>query len=405
MDEFRRGWTIVLGAAIGTAFGISALPFYTLGVFVKPVGAEFGWDRATVQSGFSAQMLALVVVGWAYGLAIDRFGPRRVALASIVGLALGFAAVATTTGLAHWYLGWALVALLGGGTSPIAWTRGVADWFDKARGAALGLALVGTGLTGLVAPPLLVGLIEVRGWRAGYWAMAAALLLVALPLVALLFRDRAGGVTTGTVPPREGLSPREALRSYRFAVLLIVFFAITFCVGGIIPNLVPLFTDGGLTPAEAAGVASLAGLAVIVGRVAAGFLIDRFWAPGVALAFLAAPALACLILAQPVLPPGPMLALAALSVGLAAGAEFDLIAFLVSRYFGMRHYGLIYSLQMVAMLLAGGLAPPVFGRFFDATGSYAAVLWPCAAVFLAAPLLLLTLGRYPDRRVWAPAPA
>jgi predicted MFS family arabinose efflux permease len=168
---------------------------------------------------------------------------------------------------------------------------------------------------------------------------------------------------------------------------------------------VPLFTDGGLTPAAAAGLASLTGLAVIVGRVAAGFLVDRFWAPGVAFAFLAAPAFACLILAQPVLPPPALLGVAALTIGLAAGAEFDLIAFLVSRYFGMRHYGVIYSVQMVAMLLAGGIAPPVFGRAFDATGSYSALLWPCAIVFVAAPLLLLTLGRYPDSRAWRPAPA
>lgn len=395
-DEFRRGWRIIAAGAVGTAFGISALPFYTLGVFVKPVAAEFGWDRATVQAGFSMQMLALVFVGWLFGMATDRFGPRRVALLSQAGLAIGFAAVATASSLAHWLFAWALVAILGGGTSPISWTRGIADWFDRARGAALGLALVGTGLTGLFAPPILTEVVERWGWRSGYWAMAAAILLIAMPLVALLFRDRPAAEHAQEQRHDTGMPPREAFHSYRFAVLLIVFAAITFGVGGVIPTLVPLFTDRGLTPATAATLASFAGLAVIIGRVTAGFLIDRYWAPGVAFAFLIVPALACLVLAQPVLPPLWLAALSAGLVGLAAGAEFDLIAYLVSRYFGMRHYGLLYSVQMVAMLFAGGLAPPVFGWFFDQSGSYAPILYACSGLFVAAPALLLTLGRYPE---------
>lgn len=402
-SELRRGWRIVLAGAIGTAFGISALPFYTLGVFVKPVGAEFGWGRATVQAGFSVQMLALVLVGWAYGLAADRIGPRRVALLSQVGLAIGFAAVATTTNLVHWYLAWALVAFLGGGTSPISWTRGIADWFDKARGAALGLALVGTGVTGLLAPPLLSAVVAEHGWRAGYWLMSAAILILAVPAVFVLFRDRPQTDRTNRPEAGDALSAREAFLSYRYLVLLIVFSAITFGVAGIIPNLVPLLTDRGLDPRTAATLSGFAGLAVIAGRVLAGFLIDRFWAPAVAFVFLSVPALACLVLAQPGLPPLALAALCAALVGLAAGAEFDLIAFLISRYFGMRHYGLLYSNQMVAMLFAGGLAPPLFGFIYASAGSYAPILYASAGLFIAAPLLLFTLGRYPAAAPYATA--
>lgn len=404
-DEFRRGWRIVAAAAVGTAFGISALPFYTLGVFVKPIGAEFGWSRETVQWGFSVQMLGMLAVGWLYGLQTDRKGARRVALVSMVGLAIGFAALSFTSGLTGWYAGWFLVALLGAGTSPVTWTRGVNNWFDKGRGAALGLALLGTGVTGLVAPPLVTLIIASSGWRSAYLAIAAGIVLIALPVVWLFFRERES-------PPEEearmlsaGASPREAFSDYRFYVLLVVFAAITFGVGGIIPNLVPLLTDRGLGPAEAAGYASMAGLAVIIGRVVAGFLLDRFWAPAVAFLFLTLPAISCLVLAQPDLPSPVLIGLSAALVGLAAGAEFDLIAFIVSRYFGMRNYGLIYSIQTVALLLAGGLAPPVFGRIYDASGSYASILYVSAALFLLAPLLLFTLGRYPNLAARAPSGA
>jgi predicted MFS family arabinose efflux permease len=246
-----------------------------------------------------------------------------------------------------------------------------------------------------VAPPLVTAIIAEWGWRAAYLAISAGILLIAVPVVWLLFRDREAPPAHEAAMLAAGATARQAFASYRFYILFIVFGAITFGVGGIIPNLVPLLTDRGLEPAQAAGYASMAGLAVILGRVIAGFLLDRFWAPGVAFVFLAVPAVSCFILAAPGLPAPLLIGVAAALVGLAAGAEFDLIAFMVSRYFGMRNYGLLYSIQVVALLFAGGLAPPLFGRIYDVTGSYNVILYVCAGLFIVSPLLLLLLGRYP----------
>lgn len=394
-QEFKEGWTIVMASIVGVAFGITALPFYTLGVFVKPVSAEFGWGREAVQWGFAAQMFGLALVGWIYGGAVDRHGARRIALLSQIGLGLSLVALALTSSLAHWYIGWLLIAFLGAGTSPITWTRGISDWFDAGRGAALGLGLLGSGLTGLFAPPLVAGVIAAYGWRAGYAALGASVIVIALPLVWLLFKDRRmpAPVGRGRVV-LDGIDRKTALRDYRFWVMLVVFALVTFAVGGLIPNLVPMLTDRGISQGEATGYASLAGLAVIVGRVGAGFLLDRFWAPAVALVFLMLPAIACLTLwlgsDSPVL-----LGLSAALIGLAAGAEFDLVAYMASRYFGMRHYGFIYAIQMVGMLFFGGLGPPVFGRIYDSVGSYDPALLIAGGIFVVTPLLLLTMGRYP----------
>jgi predicted MFS family arabinose efflux permease len=177
--------------------------------------------------------------------------------------------------------------------------------------------------------------------------------------------------------------------------MALVFAAVSFGVGGLIPNLVPLLTDRGLSAAEAAGYAALLGVTVILGRVTAGFLVDRFWAPAVGIAFLSVPALACVALTGSTLPSGVATGLAAALVGLAAGAEFDLVAYLCARYFGMRRYGLLYALQSVFLMVAAGVAPLVFARTFDATGSYDAALWTAAALFAVTPWFLLTLGRYP----------
>ncbi|WP_448585304.1 MFS transporter [Thermaurantiacus sp.] len=393
--EFRLGWPAVLAGLIGVMFGISALPFYTLGLFVRPLAETFGWSREAIQWGFTMQMLGMLAIAWAYGLLTDRWGARRVALLSQAGLGLGFFAVAAVQSLPQWYAAWFLVALLGAGTSPITWTRGVAGWFDAARGTALGLMLAGTGITAVIAPPLVTAIVEAQGWRAGYMAIGAGVLLLALPLVALLFRDAPASTPSRAETPKPGMSRRAAFASRNFWVMLIVFFLVTFAVSGIIPALVPLLVDRGFAPAEAALFASLVGAAVIAGRIVAGILLDRFWAPAVAAAFLFLPAASCLLLALGgAVSPG-VVGLAVILVGLAAGAEFDIVAYMVSRYFGMLHYGLVYSQLMMGMLVGGGFGPPIFGRVFDQTGSYTPILLAAAVIFLVAPLLLLTLGRYP----------
>lgn len=393
-QEFARGWRVIMGGAIGAAFSISALPFYTLGVFLKPIAAATGWSREAIQWGFAVQMLGILSVTWIWGAAIDRYGARPVALVSQVGLGVGLMILPlVATSITGWYLGWLLVAAMGAGTGQVTWTRGISGWFDKARGAALGVALVGTGVTAVVSPPAVTAIIGRGGWAMGYHLLGASVLVIAIPLVALLFRDApapAGGHATLT-----GASRAEALRDRRFWTMLLAFTAVTFGVAGIIPNLVPLLTDRGLDPATAALYAGFAGLSVMFGRVVAGFLLDRYWAPAVALGFLSVPALACFLLSGTALPSGPVIALAVTLVGLAAGAEFDLIAFMAGRYFGMKNYGFIYGVLIGGVLAATGLAPPVFGHIHGVTGSYDTALIAAGIIFLTAPLLLLTLGKYP----------
>ena len=392
--EFQRGWPIIVGGAIGAAFSISALPFYTLGVFLKPVAAATGWSREAIQWGFAVQMLGVLLVTWAWGAAIDRFGARPVALLSMVGLGGGLIALPfIATSLYGWYAGWMLVALLGSGTGQVTWTRGISGWFNKARGAALGLALFGTGIAAVIAPPAMTAVIAARDWQTAYMLLGGSVIVLALPMVAWLFRD--APAPAAGAPALSGATRQEALRDRRFWTMLLVFSAVTFGVAGVIPNLVPLLTDRGLDPATAALYAGFAGLSVMGGRVIAGVLLDRFWAPLVAVGFLAIPAIACFLLIGDSLPPGPVIGLAATLVGLAAGAEFDLIAFMAGRYFGMKNYGFIYGVQIGGVLAATGLAPPIFGHIHGVYGSYDPALIGAGVVFLVAPLLLLTLGGYP----------
>lgn len=400
-NEFLRdhAWRVVLAAWFGMALSLTALPFYSLGIFAKPLALEFGWSRSVIQSGITFSTLGVICSAWGTGWLIDRFGVRPVALASQAGLALGFLGMAAQSGHPGWWqANWFVLALLGVGTTPLTWSRGIGGWFDKRRGMAIGLALSGTGATALLAPPLHNALVAAHGWRMGYVAIAATIVLLGMPAVWLLFRyppAQTGSAAPGTAaakaaPQGEGLTLAQALRTRHFWIMLASFAAISATVAGMIPNLVPMLTDAGLSMADAARYASLLGLNVILGRLLAGWLLDRFWAPAVALALLMPPALACWLLANQTWP-----ALAVMLIGLAGGAEFDLIAYLCLRYFGTRQYGQIYAWQWAGFSLATGLGPLAFGLSFDQTGSYRLALGISAALLLAGPLLLFAMGRYP----------
>ena len=399
-NEFRRdnAWRIVLAAAVGCAFGLTALPYYTLGMVAKPIGAEFDWPRAVVQGGILFASLGVLFSAGIAGWMIDRYGARRVALASQAGLALGFVGLALQTGsTALWYASWFLLGVFGIGTTPLTWSRGIASWFDRQRGLALGIGLTGTGVTAFLAPPLMTSIVAHSGWRAGYLSIAAGIGLLAMPTVWLLFRERsqvaatAGGTPTVSATA-SGITLGEALRGPRFWILIVSFLFICAAVTGVNANLVPMLTDRGLGAVEAAGYASLLGLFVIVGRLVAGFLLDRLWAPVVGLIVLVPSALSCLLLQQGVAP-----AAAVAFLGLAGGAEFDLIAFLCLRYFGTRHYGQIYAWQWASFTVGSGAGPIAFGAIFDASGSYSTALLAAGVAMLAAPALLLAMGPYPAR--------
>lgn len=409
--EFRqdRGWRVVLASGIGYGMGLTVLPFYTLGAFVRPLEAEFGWARSEVQACLAFLVAATLVGAWGIGWLTDRYGVRRVALGSQTGLAIGLAVLGLVQAeLWTWYAAWFCMSLMGLGTSPITWTRGIAGWFDDGRGFALALALCGSGIVAFVAPPSTALLIDAIGWRFTYFVLAAAVLIVSVSATLWIMPKSAvrkrGAHATGAAPqPLAGLTVKEALKSYRFWLLAASALLLGFAISGIIPNLVPMMVDRGVAPATAATLLGVLGVSIIVGRLAAGFALDRLWAPIVACVMLPLPAISCLLLALGTTD-YPVAAVAVVFLGFSTGAEFDLVPYIVTRYFGMRRYGQIYALQWVGWTASSGIAPAIFGYAFDLWGNYAPALYAGMVCFLVAPLLLLAMGRYPRFEARASTP-
>jgi len=404
-NEFRRGYKPLLGALIGAGCGLSSVCFYTNGVFVAAISEDMNWSRGAIQVGVSIMILIAVITAPTVGWLIDRYGARRIALISLplFGITLSGMSLVTDE-IWTFYAGWTVMSIFAAGTLPITWTKVVNGWFDDFRGMALGLTLAGTGIAATLAPSYVVWLIDIMGWRNAYVALAFTVMGISLPSVYLLFKEpvesQSGKVNQIDAAISKqplmatGLSVKEALKGYRFWVLSISLLLVAASISGVITNFVPLLTDKGLSFADAARYAGLIGVSVIGGRLVAGFLMDRLWAPMIAAIFLCMPCLAAFILTTGNISP-MLLGLSALIVGLAAGAELDLMAFLVSRYFGLKHYGALYGGIYIFFSIGAGLAPAMFGWTYDMFGHYQAVLYIAAISSMIGACLMLTLGRYP----------
>ena len=155
-----------------------------------------------------------------------------------------------------------------------------------------------------------------------------------------------------------------------------------------------MLTDRGISPQTAAYCQTALGIGLIFGRVLSGYLMDRFFAPYVAAAFTLLFVVGVSILA--VGAGGFMIFIAAACVGLSLGSEISETAYLVSRYFGPRAYGMIYGFMFAAFQLGSAMGPPALGRYYVLAGDYVNALWALAALAFIAAVLVASLGKYPD---------
>lgn len=403
VQESRHGWIVVIGAMLGVAVGLSPVPFYTIGMFAPELSDAFGWSFASMMAALTIQSGVSVVTAPIAGILIDRCGARPVAMISLVLFGLCYASLGFTPGSIWVFYGqWVVMAIAGAGTLSGTWTCVVNGWFNRNRGLALGLASTGTGLTGIIIKPLTAWLIISYGWQTAFVVIGLIPIVVGLPIVALLFHEPsrmeapAASDAPAPVQQLDGLTAREAFATRQFWVMGLAFLLIAFALTAPTPNLENILRSLNFDLATVGRIAAVFGLAVIVGRIAGGWLLDRLWAPLCAFLVFLLPALGSFLLAQPSV--GQAYAWwAVAALGLGAGFEFDVLAYLVSRYFGQRSYGTIYGYFFAMVVIGGGLGPVVYGYAFDQTGTYSLMLKIGSGVLILGSALLLLMGPYPKR--------
>lgn len=399
-----RGWLIVAVSLVGISAGPAAFGIASLGLFIGTFEQQFGWGRAEMSAAASLMMLCSAVSMPLVGRLVDRFGARRVLIPSLVILAACMLALTQVTQLWHFMGIYIAMGTVAAGSNSVAYMRVLATWFDRSRGLAIGIAGSGTGFGFAYVPLVGQGAISQFGWQGGYVALGLILLCVALPMVVFLLQEHPGAPTgqDAEAPPAAALGDtlKQAMAKRDFWMLIAIFVVLAFVLYGLIPHMVPLLGDRGMSPEAAAGVASIFGLATFGGRILIGFLLDKFDARHIGLVFFSLSAAGLALLWAPL--PAWAMIFPALLLGGSLGAEVDMLAYLASRYFGLKCFAQIFGVLFGAVMIAMGLGPVAFGFVFDLTGSYQVMLAVGAGLCLAASSLVLTLRPYQERRRGAP---
>jgi MFS family permease len=399
------GWVIVFAAGIGLLLGYAPVFVYSFSVFIKSLAHDFHSSRTSISFAFTLANIMQSVGAPLIGRWVDRFGARKVIVPSTVifGLVL-ISFKYFSTSLWHLYAFFIVLGFLGTGTAPVPYGIVVSRWFDKKRGLALGLMMVGVSSGAIVMPPIAQRLITLFGWRSAYSIIGFVVLAVSLPVVGIFLKEspeKIGVQADGVLDLHTGSEERSDEQGVRWSVarrgrtfwfMASAFFLVGASVHGCVIHLVPMLTDRGISVERAALASSLLGVAVLIGRVLSGYLLDRFFGPYVAILLFSGVAVGISLLWAGV--GGSLTLLAAFLVGLGMGAEADIIAYLTSRYFGLRSFGEIYGYLFAAFTLAGALGPVLMGVGFDHLGSYRTPLLFFLAATLVAMVLLTRLGAY-----------
>ena len=406
--EFRFffGSTIALACFVGMIGNTGVILFAGTGVLIKPLTEEFGWSRGDVSLALTLLTVGIALGVLVSGRLIDRYGARRVVCASI---ALSMLVILTgplyVATLPLFYTMMLLAAVVGAPTNTIGYARVISDWFDKRRGLFIGINSAGIGLGFTLAPLVCNWAVGVGGWRAGYVSLGLFLLFIVFPTVYFFLIDKPedvgllpDGATKSTSDHQEAsdtsghLSLGEALRTRVFWLMIIIMACIAFSLNGIFSQLAALLTDRGIDMTTAALVVSTMGISMAVARVAVGYIIDKLFAPMVAVAvfILVLAGVGLLIYGQHL----TLYIIAAILMGIGIGTESDLMVFLTGRYFGLRHFGTIFSWVFIAHMTGTSLGPYIMGSSFDIHGNYIPILQVCLALLALATVLFAFLGRY-----------
>lgn len=401
-QEWSVGWTLVLAAALG--FSFFSVLIAAVGLFMEPLGKEFGWSRTLLSAGPSIATSTTAILGPFLGAIVDRYGTRRVVLPGLLLTIAALGAFAFIDGSeTQWLLLWGLFGFVSVSIKSTPWTAAVVSMFEKSRGLALGMTLAGTAVAQALVPPLGNWLIDSFGWRAAFVWLALGWGGITFVVCLLFFRGRherrsaaekaaAAAATPEALP---GLTIAQAWRNSVLWRIAISNFIVMVLTMGLLVHLFPILTEAGVSRTTAAWLTGLSGLAGIAGKLVTGVLLDRFrpnWVGGLT---LAAAALAFALLMDGVRSP-TLILIALLVNGYTAGTKTHITGYLTASYGGMRNFGAIYGVMSSLMALASGVGPLLAGRIYDTMGGYEPFLLAGSIGTAIGGLIIVTLPPYPE---------
>lgn len=404
LQEWKAHWPLVLAGLVG--FSFYAMVTYSLGTFMEPLEKEFGWSRTQVSVGLTIFGLTAALCGPPMGAIIDRFGSRLIALVGLVLSGATFACLAMANGSGtQWIVLWLVFSICSVMIKSTVWSAGTSSVFTASRGLALAAVLSGSAVAQVAAPLISNALIESQGWRGAYVWIGLGWAGIGAAMVAFLFFDAQalGRRIKAAAPAGEavaapvrlpGLTIREACFDSRVVRIAVANLLMSFVGSGATVHLVPLIAETGLSKDQAVEIAAAAGIAGIVGKFLSGWLLDRIQGSFVPFSSFAVGALGYFLLTNVMGTPLGLL-LGVICVGYTAGAGLQVSTYLISRYAGLRNFGVIFGTIASSMMLGSSFGPLIAGRIHDVTGSYTNLLLVAIPVMLICALMFVRLGAYP----------
>lgn len=386
------GWRVAFASAAGVFVSFASLLVYTFGIVLKPLAHEFSWSRQAVSLAFGFAAMSVAATSPLLGVLLDRYGPKRVILPCLTIFGCAFASLSLLTPhIWHLYAIFIVLGAVGNGTAYMAYSRALSTWFDKRRGLALAILMSGGAIGAIVLPPVAQALIHALGWRSALALLGGFVLVLGLPVVSLFVKENPGCRRKGTAE-LEGASVARGVRSRAFWILMAVLFLASISQNAAVTHLPALLSDKGVSAGGAAIAISAMGGAILVGRLVAGWLLDRFFAPRVAFGLLTLGAIGVFLLSEAhSLATGVT---AACLIGVGMGGEADVTPYLLSRYFGLKAFATLYGFTWTAYAFAGAIGPVLMGNAFDSTGAYGPFLMRLSALTMGAAGLMFLLPSY-----------
>ena len=409
---FFYGW-VILACVCCAGFARQGPAVATLSMFVAPMTEHFGWSRTALSGAVSLGGLMAAVLSPLIGPLLDRRGARAMLCSAVLVTGVCAMALSLTQSLAAFYVFFCIARMNFAGPFEIGIFGALNSWFVARRPIANAIVNIAQ-MAGLAILPLIAyAAMAAYGWRAGWVAVGATVLLVGF-VPAWLFLVRrpedmgllpdgrppaaavagGGGGTRAIAEP--SFSRAEAMRTPAFWLLALYTTVIFPGQAGVSLHQAPHLIERGLTPGMAAGVVSVFSVAAGLGSIAFGLAGRRLGVRGgLALAAALASGGTALMLAIA----GPLTGYVAASLfGAGIGGVLTILPLAWADYFGRNSFGAIRGAALTVQVTAQAAGPLLSGVLRDLTGTYTASLTAFAALS-GCGILLALLARAPRRPV------
>ena len=385
-------WVIVAAGGFMGCVAIGSI--FSLPVFLQPMSEATGWSRTDISLAMTLDFITMGIASFAWGMLLDRFGPRGVLLCGSSILGLGLVLASRAVAIEQFQLCYGVLVGVGGGAIFAPLMATVTTWFDRQRALAVSLVSAGMGVAPMTVAPIAARLVSTYDWRFSQLVIGLGVWALLLP-AALLVR-RAPALTGNAAQHRaaeRSMTVREALMSPQFVVLAFTYFMCCATHSGPLFHTVSYAISCGLSVTAAVSIYSVEGLAGLAGRIAFGLLGDRFGAKRAFVSglLLQAAAVGCYYFARAQYEFYSV----AVVFGFAYAGVMPLYAVLVRENFPLPIIGTVVGAASMASSLGMALGPLAGGVIFDTYGSYGRLYIGSLLIGLGAAVTMLTFRPRP----------